>query len=276
MTVVKARLCALAGIVLLAWSAAASATASNKELETRANETDARLAAVERANQTLVQLQQQVEALRQELRALRGQIDETRHEIEGLQRQQRDLYSDLDRRLLLIENGATPGGQVAAPPGRQQGVAAPAGAGAARAPAAAGSAPSEDDIRATDETTVYSDAFAAMKAGRYDEAARGFQLYRTKYPDGPRADYATYWLGECLYVQKDYVTALKLFQSVLTAFPESRKAPDAMLRVAYCQYELKAFRNSRATLQKLVATYPGTDAERLAEQRLVQMDTEGR
>ncbi len=106
---VKTPLRALAGIVLLAWSVAALATASNKELEDRANETDARLAAVERANQTLVQLQQQVEAMRQELRTLRGQLDEVRHEIEGLQKQQRDLYSDLDRRLLLIENGVQPG-----------------------------------------------------------------------------------------------------------------------------------------------------------------------
>lgn len=256
----KRRPSAVAGILLLAWSAAALATAGNKELEARANETDARLATVERANQTLVQLQQQIEALRQELRTLRGQIDEARHEIEGLQRQQRDLYSDLDRRLLLIENGATPGVQ-----GTQPAV-----------PAASGSAPTEDDIRAEDETTIYSDAFAALKAGRYEEAARGFQLYRTKYPDGPRADYATYWLGESLYVQKDYLTALKMFQKVIADFPDSRKASDAMLRVAYCQYELKAFRNARVTLQKLVATYPGTEADRLAEQRLVQMDSEGR
>ena len=276
---------AFAGIVFLAWSAAALATASNRELEERANETDARLAAVERANQTLVQLQQQIEALRQEMRALRGQIDEAHHELEGLQRQQRDLYSDLDRRLLLIENGTAPGGQGAGPVDRREGVEAPSGpppapgavaAAGTTGPGAPGSAPTEDEIRASDETTVYSDAFAALKAGRFDEAARGFQLYVTKYPDGPRADYATYWLGEAFYVQKDYTTALKLFQKVLATFPDSRKAPDAMLKVAYSQYELKAFRNARATLQKVVATYPGTDAQRLAEQRLVQMDSEGR
>jgi tol-pal system protein YbgF len=277
-TGMKLRLSALAGIVLLAWSGATLATASNKELEARANEMDARLAAMERANQTLVQLQQQVDALRQELRTLRGQIDEARHEVDGLQRQQRDLYSDLDRRLLLIENGATPAGQAAGPLDREQGVASPTGDGseASRVPAASGSSPSEDEIRAADETTIYSDAFAALKAGRYEEAARGFQLYRTKYPNGPRADYATYWLGESLYAQKDYVTALRLFQSILTAFPDSRKAQDAMLKAAYCQYELKAYRNARVTLQRVVSTYPGTDAARLAEQRLVQMDSEHR
>jgi tol-pal system protein YbgF len=261
--VMNRRFTALAGVVLLAWSGASLATASNKELEARAIETDARLAAVERANQTLVQLQQQTEALRQEMRTLRGQIDEARHELDSIRQQQRDLYSDLDRRLLLMENGSAPGAPVAAPV-------------SGAVPTTGAPAPTEEEIRAADETTVYSDAFAALKAGRYDEAARGFQLYLTKYPDGPRADYATYWLGEAQYVQKDYGTALKSFQKVLSGFAESRKAADAMLKVAYCQYELKAFRNSRATLQKIVATYPGTDAERLAEQRLVQMDSEGR
>jgi len=273
---VKTPLRAFAGAVLLAWSVASLATASNKELEARANETDARLAAVERANQTLVQLQQQAEAMRQELRTLRGQLDELRHEMEGLRKQQRDLYSDLDRRLLLIENGVQPGVTGTQPLDREQGVAAPDGAEAARIPAASGPGPTEAEIRAADEATVYSDAFAALKAARYEEAARGFQLYVTKYPDGPRADYATYWLGESMYAQRDFVTALKVFQKVVSGFPESRKAPDALLKVAYCQYELKAFRNSRATLQKVVSGFPGTDAARLAEQRLVQMDTEGR
>ncbi len=51
-----------------------------------------------------------------------------------------------------------------------------------------------------------------------------------------------------------------MFQKVVSGFPESRKAPDALLKVAYCQYELKAFRNARATLQKVVSGFPGTDA----------------
>jgi len=276
----KMRLNALAGVVLLAWSGVALATASNKELEAQASQLEARIAAVERANQTLVRLQQQIDAAKQELRTLRGQLDETQHALEGIRQQQRDLYSDLDRRLLLIENGATPGAQGTAPLDRVQGAPPANGAKGAALPAtggiAAGSAPTEDEIRAADEATVYSDAFAALKAGRYEEAARGFQVYLTKYPDGLRADYATYWLGETQYVQKDFATALKSFQGVLAKFPDSRKAPDAMLKAGYSQYELKAFRNARATLQKVVAGYPGTDAARLAEQRLVQMDAEGR
>jgi len=237
--------------VLLLPAALAHATASNKELEAQANELAARIATVERANQSLVPMQQQIEAARAELRALRGQIEEARHELELVRQQQRDLYADLDRRLLLIENAAAP-------------------------PAADGTLPTEEALRQADEATVYGDAFAALKAGRYPDAVQGFQVYLTKYPDGPRADSAAYWLGEAYYVQKDYKSALSSYQRVLDAYPDSRKAGDAMVKVGFCQYELKAFKNARATLDKVVKGYPGTEAARLAAERLARMDVEKR
>jgi tol-pal system protein YbgF len=126
-----------------------------------------------------------------------------------------------------------------------------------------------------DESAVYGEAFAAMKAGRYEEAARGFQTYLAKYPRGPRADSATYWLGEAQYVQQQYEAALKSFQAV-SGFAESRRLPDAMYKVALCQYELKAFKNSRATLQKVISTYPDSDAAKQAQLQIDKLNTEGR
>jgi tol-pal system protein YbgF len=230
----------------------AQATASNKELEARAIAADERAAALEaRLNQSLLELQQRIERSQQELRTLRGQIDEARHQLETVQQQQRDLYGDLDRRLLVMENG---------------------GAGA---PVAAGGATNAPDLVFADESAVYGDAFAAMKAGRYEEAARGFQTYLAKYPRGPRADNATYWLGEAQFVQQQYEAALKSFQAV-AAFPESRRLPDAMYKVALSQYELKAFRNTRATLQKLIAQYPESEAAAQARLQIDKLNAEGR
>ncbi len=228
------------------------AAASNKELEARADASDQRLGTLEsRVNQSLLDLQQQIEKSQLQLRTLRGQIEEARHELESLQQQQRDLYGDLDRRLLVMENGA--GG----------------------APVAAGGATNAPDAVFADESSVYGEAFAAMKAGRYEEAARGFQTYLAKYPRGPRADNATYWLGEAQFVQQQYEAALKSFQSV-SAFAESRRLPDAMYKVALCQYELKAFKNARATLNKVISTYPDADAARLAQAQIEKLNAEGR
>jgi tol-pal system protein YbgF len=228
------------------------ATASNKELEARANVADQRVDGLEsRINQSLLELQRQIEKSQQELRTLRGQIDEARHQLESLQQQQRDLYGDLDRRLLVIENSA--GGT----------------------PVAAGGATRAPDVVFADEASVYGDAFAAMKAGRYDEAVRGFQLYLTKYPRGPRADNATYWLGEAHFVQGQYEAALKSFQDV-GAFPESRRLAEAMYKVALCQYELKAFKNARTTLNKVISTYPESEAAKQAQVQLGKLNAEGR
>jgi tol-pal system protein YbgF len=264
---------AIASAALLFWVAGAHAAASNRELEERADAMDARLMAVERANQTLVEVQQQIETARTEMRKLRGQIEEARHELDSLRQQQRDLYSDLDRRLLMIENNGVAASGAARPVAGAQPVAPP---GAPPGAVPAGRVASQEEILAADETTVYGDAFAALKAGRYPEAISGFQLYLAKYPQGPRADSATYWLGEAQYVQRDYTAAIKSFNRVGTAYPNSRKTADALLKVGFCQYELKAFRNARATLQKVAATYPGTETARSAEERLAKMDVEGR
>ena len=248
----RGAMAAVAGGLLFSSSLAMGA-ASNRELEDRANAMENRLQAVERSSKALVELQQQIEAAREELRRLHGQIDEAKHELEGLRQQQRDLYSDVDRRLLLIENGGgTTAPKVLQPP------------------------PSESEMRTVDEATVYGDAFAALKAGRIDEAVRGFDLYLTKYPQGPRADNAAYWLGESHYVAKDFEAAQNAFQSVLDDYPDSRKGPDALLKIGYCQYEVKAYKNARTTLERVVAAYPGTEAARLAQARVTKMDVEGR
>ena len=247
---------ALAAVAAVLFSSAAQAqfsnTASNKELEARANRTDERITTLEsRVNQSLLDLQRQIEASQQELRKLRGQIEEARHELEMTRQQQRDLYADLDRRLLVMENGA--GG----------------------APGASGGAAAAPDVVFADEASVYGEAFAAMKAGRYEEAARGFQTYLAKYPRGPKADNATYWLGEAQFIQQQFDAALKSFQGV-SAFPESRRLADAMLRVGDCQYELKAFKNARGTYQKVISTYPESDAAKQAAGRIEKLNTEKR
>jgi tol-pal system protein YbgF len=249
--------CLLVAASLLGGGAAQAqfgGTASNKELEARANQTDVRIQALEnRLNQALLDLQRQIEGSQQELRVLRGQIEEARHELEQLRQRQRDLYADLDRRLLAIENGAAVGG------------VAPSTGGLANPP----------DVVFADEAAVYGEAFAAMKAGRYTEAATGFETYLAKYPRGPRADNATYWLGEAQFIQQQYEAALKTFQAV-AAFPESRRLADALLRVGDCQAALKAFRNARTSYSKVVSTWPESDAATQARMRIEKLNAEGR
>jgi tol-pal system protein YbgF len=194
------------------------------------------------------QLSQRLDDLQNSIRALQGRLDELEHNNEAMAKQQRDLYADLDKR---IGGGAAAGGSAG-------GAATTDQAGSA----AGGSSPSST------EQSVYGQAFDALKAGSYSVAITGFKDFLSNYPASSLADNAQYWLGEAYYVTHDYDSAGNAFRTVLRKWPDSRKAPDALLKLGYTQYEQKQYPAARATLTDVTRKYPGTDAAKLASDRL--------
>lgn len=219
-------------------------------------ELEGRLLRIERVltNQSLLEMSQRLEAAQNETRTLRGQLEELQHNAQRAQEQQRELYSDLDRRLQAIEGG---------------GAAGPGAAGALNSTGNVLPVPQGND-RAN-----YQAAFDLLKDGKYSAAIAGFKQYLTTFPQSALADNAQYWLGEAYYVSKDYSQALRAFRTVIEKYPESRKIPDALLKVGYCNYELKNFNDAKTALNQVVQQFPETTAARLASQRLARMESEG-
>lgn len=242
---------ATSAILLLATLAGCASTpAEDDPTQIKLNELDARVARIERvvSNQSLVELAQNLDAVQADVRKLRGRVDELENGTEAMRKQQRDLYSDLDKRL-----GGAPGAAGAA--GSAAGTPGPPGS----APATAGSSV---------EQNVYTQAFDALKAGSYSVAITGFKDFLSSYPASPLAENAQYWLGEAYYVTRDYDNATGAFRTVLQKWPDSRKGPDALLKLGFTQYELKHYADSRKTLQEVTQKYPDSDAARLAAERL--------
>jgi tol-pal system protein YbgF len=95
------------------------------------------------------------------------------------------------------------------------------------------------------------------------------------YPSSNLLDNAQYWVGEAYYVTRDYEHAARAFRAVGERWPTSRKAPDALLKLGYTQTEQKHLTEARATLGQVVERYPGSDAARLAQERLQRLPSEG-
>jgi tol-pal system protein YbgF len=227
-------------------------------VQQKLNELDDRLARMS-ANQ--VQLSQRMDELQASQRDLRGRLDELEHSNQALSKQQRDLYSDLDKRLAAggagaaAGTGAAAGGAAGAGPETPDNAAANGGAGGSNAPSST-------------EQAVYNQAFDALKAGSYSTAITGFKDFLNNYPQSPLADNAQYWLGEAYYVNRDFDGASGAFRTVLKKWPDSRKAPDAMLKLGYSQFEQKQYGAARTTLDQVTKKYPGTDAAKMAADRL--------
>jgi tol-pal system protein YbgF len=237
--------------------------------------------------QSNLELLNRIQELQTEIQALRGLIEQQAFEIEGLKRRQREQYIDLDTRIGRIEGR---------PPG------AAGGAGLAPEPLAPGQLVIEEpDLRPplepelatspiapgvdrppqlvadpADERRAYDEAFQALKDGRYAEAARRFQAFQERFPDGQFADNAQYWLGESYYVTQNYRVALEAFRQLIERFPNSAKVPDALLKIGYCHYELREWEEAERVLNQVVQRYPDTTVARLAQGRLRALRLETR
>jgi tol-pal system protein YbgF len=221
---------------------------------------DQRLARIERvvANQSLLDLANQVEALRSDVRAMHNDIDVMNHNLESGRKQQHDLYADLDQRLKNLEGRGGAGAAAGAAPSGSSGAAGAAGTRSA----------------ADADKASYQTAFDLLKDSQYDRAITAFQSFLATYPNSQLADNAQYWLGEAYYVNKSFPEALAAFQRVVDSYPQSRKLPDALLKIGYCDYELKQYSAARDALSQAATKFPDSPSGRLAQQRLDKMAAE--
>jgi tol-pal system protein YbgF len=265
---------ALIGTALMLSSLAACSTTPPEEdpVQIRLHDLDTRLARIERvmANQSLLELSNQIEALRGDVRGMHNDVDQLNNAMDANRKQQRDLYADLDRRMKALE---ARGAVSAAPSGATSAPVVSGGVGGAGAPATQ-AAPAGYDGPGSDDKSGYQSAFTFLKEGQYDRAVPAFQKFLATYPDSALAENAQYWLGEANYVNKAFPEAEAAFQKVVDKYPQSRKVPDALLKIGYCRYELKQYESAKLALSQVITQFPDNADAKLAQQRIEKMAAE--
>lgn len=227
---------------------------SEDPVQIQLQDMDRRLAAIERilANGSLVELTVQSDELQRQSADLQGRIEFLEHETQTTTSRQRDLYVDLDERILALEETL---------------LAAGTGGGV---PAAG-----ELLVPGGSDRDNYQAALELIKEQRYDAAEKAFKQFLVSFPDSQMADNAQYWLAEAFYVTDRFDEALKQFTVVINDYPRSRKVPDALLKMGFCNYELARWGDARTALSRVQSEFADTTAARLAEQRLKRMADEG-
>ena len=108
------------------------------------------------------------------------------------------------------------------------------------------------------EQQAYQQAFNLLRELKYDKASKAFREFLGKYPDGRYAHIAQYWLAETNYAQRRFKQAIADYQTLIDKYPASPKLAEALLKIGYSQYELKNYAAARESLERLIASYPGT------------------
>ncbi|MCC5856709.1 MAG: tol-pal system protein YbgF [Ectothiorhodospiraceae bacterium] len=226
---------------------------------------------------TLMDMNRLQERLRQEVQALRGEVEVMQRTITDLERQQRNLYEDLDSRLQALERGTE---TVAPAPTVPDTPALDAELARETPPATPDGetdiADADMDTRADgDAEADYQKAFELLREGRYAQAGDAFRVVLERHPGTLYAENALYWLGESYYVVREFDTAMEHFEAVI-ADEDNNKRPDALLKKGYIHYERGQWQQARTALEEARDRYPGTTVATLAENRLQRMREEGR
>jgi tol-pal system protein YbgF len=242
-----------------------------------------------------------VESLQGQVQTLRGQVEELAHQLQQLQEEQKNLYADIDKRLLQLDENAA---KAAAAP-----MVAPHAGGAAgphvderkstgarpstkltiksaAAKTAAGSTAvsikealspksAADQPNVAEEQQIYQTAYNLIKAKKYSEAVSALQNMLKKYPSGPFASNAHYWLGELYGLMEKNELALTEFNVVIKNYPDSPRVSDAQLKVGLILASQLKWPDAKAALKKVINHYPGTASARLASEQLKQIKQAG-
>ena len=102
---------------------------------------------------------------------------------------------------------------------------------------------------------IYQRAYNLLSKGEYAAAESAFHSFIEKFPKNPLSSNAYYWMGETLYVRKDYQLAAYNFANGYKAFPKGNKAADQLLKLGMSLHALKRNTEACATLSKLVQEF---------------------
>jgi tol-pal system protein YbgF len=267
-----------------------------------------RLANIERLLQSngLLEMLQQIELLQQEVAKLRGEIEVNNHVIDQMKNRQRDLYTDIDRRLQSIESPAIEGqsptvdttdsnppletlGQVetVTPPPNQDQPQTEALAltleetktqtQEPQAVATTETTSGQEPVKNTESDAVqiqaeYQQAFKLLKQSQYDQAIKAFETFLKAHPQNQYSDNAQYWMAEALYVKRQYEDAIKEYNNLVANYPDSKKVPHGLLKIGYSYQELGKADEAKLWYTDVKQRFPGTTASRLANDRLKHMN----
>ena len=119
-----------------------------------------------------------------------------------------------------------------------------------------------------DPSQVYGQASQELTQGHYALALASFRDFVRRYPADDLADDAQYGVGECLFAQSRFDSALVEYARVEAMAPGGDRVPPALYKQALCEERLGREGDSRKTLEELVKRFPLAGEAQLARERL--------
>ncbi|MBV1787915.1 tol-pal system protein YbgF [Marinobacterium sp. D7] len=211
-----------------------------------------------------------VSQLQEEVRQLRGVVETQQHKLDRMEREQRDRYRDLDRRISALIQAAAEsdpllGTSSEAPVAQASEPVTPAASGQAEP---SSTVPAESTASASvaqqSDQDAYQSAFQLVRERKFVESRAAFESFIQQYPTSRNAANAHYWIGEIDLAQQSLESARTAFKRVIDQFPQHAKVPDALYKLGVVEDRLGNRDAAQQAFQRLIQLYPQSSAAGLA------------
>lgn len=125
--------------------------------------------------------------------------------------------------------------------------------------------------RAGGPVEMYNTAVTQFNNRSTNTARRAFQQFLREYPDDVLAPDAHYYLADILVQENRLDEAVQAFLEIPKLFPTAVRVPEAWYRVGTTYIALNRLDDARVYLERVVNSYPGTDAAKAAGERLAEI-----
>lgn len=136
-----------------------------------------------------------------------------------------------------------------------------------------------DSGRIKEPKEIYNEALEKFNDEDYLDAKQLFDIVKLQYPASEFAEYSQYYLGECEYLEKNYILAAFNYNSLRRIYPSSSYSKESMYKAAMCYYHLSPSferdqeytRKAISAFQEFQYTYPGDSLSKEADQRINEL-----
>jgi tol-pal system protein YbgF len=114
----------------------------------------------------------------------------------------------------------------------------------------------------------FQSGLEALKTGNPEGGVAQLQQFAKDWPRHPKADNAMYYAAVGLMAAREFKDAENVLEAAIRQYPAGDATIDSLLKLAECRARLNRHADARATWEKIVSTYPGTQAATTAQARL--------
>jgi tol-pal system protein YbgF len=232
------------------------------------------------SSSALTSMETRLAEMETQQRSMVGQVERLTHDIQQLKDRLDRMASDYEQR---FQQQGTGGGSVTGSLPSPTPATSSSGAAelqgdlyATEKPLPTGTLGTLSETGATGADpagALYENAFADIRAAKYDTAEGKFKKFVESYPNHSLAGNAQYWLGETYYVRGNYQQAAKMFAQGYQDYPQGQKAADSLLKLGLSLAKMGNKEDACLSLHQISKQFPGgqNTAVQRAQQELKQL-----